>query len=101
MKCVLAMLLLCCLCACSSVTVRTDDERKTRTSPDYEQRFNYFWWGVKGTNSVNVREVCKGDNVEQMQAINTFSDSFLTLITLGIYSPRTARVWCKQVKPNA
>lgn len=91
-----AFLLIGLLAGCSSVTVRTDDGKKDREPPDYQQRFNYLWWGLKGEHSVNVRLICQGRPVKQMQSVNTLGDSLLGAITIGIYSPRTARVWCEK-----
>lgn len=82
--------------ACSSVNVRTDGKLEDSSSPSFQKRYTYWWWGLKGGHSINVREVCEGKRVIQMQAVTTFSDSLLTLITLGVYSPRTARVWCAE-----
>ena len=83
------------LSACSSVTIRTDDQPKSHSAPSYQKTYPYWWWAAKGEHDVNVREICKGKPVEQMQVISTFTDSLAFIFTLGIYSPRTARVWCK------
>lgn len=84
------------LCSCSSVTVMTDAKIKNREAPSYEKRFNYYWWGLSGEHKINVREVCKNNVTVQVQAVATLSDTILTAITLGIYSPRTARAWCEE-----
>jgi predicted RND superfamily exporter protein len=84
------------LSSCSAVTVRTDSERKSQNPPNFEKRYNYYFWGFKGEHKVNVRMVCKGKDIEQIQSIHTFRDNLLALITLGIYSPRTARIWCEE-----
>lgn len=81
--------------ACSSVTLRTDGAEKTKVNPDFQKSYDYWWWGLKGEHSVNVREVCKGRKVKQMQSVFTLKNAFVGLITLGIYQPRTARVWCE------
>lgn len=96
MKTVLLALSFLILTSCSSVTVRTDNAKKSREMPHYEHRFHYFWWGLKGNHKVNVRVICQGREAKQLQSISTFSDSFFTLITLGIYAPRTARIWCQE-----
>lgn len=96
MRSVLLLLLLSCLFACSAVTVRTDKNKKLRHAPDYQKRFNYYWWGLKGEHKVNVRLVCNSRDVEQMQVVDTAGDILLTLVTVGIYAPRTARVWCRE-----
>lgn len=96
LKSILCTLLLVSATGCASVNVRTDSAPETVKPPTYEQSFEFWWWGTKGEHEVNVREVCLGKGVEQMQTVNTFSDSFVSIITLGIYYKRTARVWCKE-----
>lgn len=82
------------LSACAAVNVRTDDQPKTAREADFEQRYHYYWWGFKGKHQLNVRTVCQDQGVEQMQTVYTLRDTVMTLFTLGIYHPRTARVWC-------
>ncbi len=82
--------------ACSSVTVRTDGLKETHEPPTFEKRYSYWWWGLRGEYDINVRQVCKGHGIDQIQAVDTISDSLLQLITAGIYSPRTAKIWCKE-----
>jgi hypothetical protein len=84
--------------ACAAVTVRTDSEPKTSESASFEKRYSYYFWGLKGSHKLNVREVCQANGVEQMQTISTLRDSALSLFTVGIYAPRTARVWCSQIE---
>ena len=93
-------LLVCCIvlatCSCSSVNIRTDGQLEDYGKPTFEQRYKYWWWGLKGFHSINVREICVNNNVLQMQSVYSFSDAMYGLFTLGIYAPRTARVWCKE-----
>lgn len=84
------------LCSCSSVTLRTDDQRETHDTPSFQQRYTYWWWGLQGEHDVNVRIVCQDKGVEQIQTVNTVGDTLLQVITMGIYSPRTAKIWCKE-----
>lgn len=96
MKQLLLLSLVLCLSACSSVSVRTDGQAKSMEPADFHQRYRYWFWGLKGHHSINVREVCQGKKIAQVQTLYTFTDSFLGVITAGIYTPRTARVWCKK-----
>jgi Bor protein len=93
------MLLIVCaamvLSACGSVTIRTDHQSESSKPPHYQKSYNYWWWGLKGEYDINVREICAGKAVEQMQSVASFSDAALTLLTIGIYAPRSARVWCE------
>jgi len=96
MKRLIGMLCACIiLSACGSVTIRTDNQRETSDIPSYQKSFNYWWWGLKGEYNINIREICSGNSVSQMQSVSSFSDAALTIITLGVYAPRSARVWCE------
>ena len=84
------------LTACASVTVRPDGGAKLATKPDYQQSKNYFFWGLGGVHTIDVVEVCGEAGAEQFQSQYTFMNGFLTVITLGIYAPKTAKVGCKE-----
>lgn len=80
---------------CASVNIRTDNLPESQHPPTFEQSYVFWWWGIDGEHSVNVREVCLGKKVKQMQTVASFQNSVITILTLGIYSKRTARVWCE------
>ena len=80
---------------CYSVTSRPNGGFKVSTPPTFEQRQNFFLWGLVGENHIDVRAVCNGSEPTQFQSQRTFVDGLLGLITLGIYAPESARVWCK------
>ncbi|GAA3939907.1 Bor family protein [Litoribacillus peritrichatus] len=96
MRKLLIILLIGSLSACSSVTLRTDHQKESSAAPTYQKRFHYWFWGLKGEYSVNVREICAGRPVIQMQSVDTFVDILGQVFTLGIYYPRSARVWCAE-----
>ena len=81
--------------ACSTVTIRDQGKQKLTSEPTWEKSENFFFWGLSGTTHINVDEICNNRVASQMQAERTFVDGLLGLITIGIYSPRTARVWCE------
>lgn len=92
---VLILILAVLIGGCSSVTMRTDQADKTRHPPAFQQSYDYWWWGLKGEHSVNVREACQGKNVTQVQSVTTIPNLLATIFTLGIYQPRSARIWCE------
>ncbi|MGR6872854.1 Bor family protein [Pseudomonas sp. HK3] len=96
MKIISMLLVVISLSACSSVTMRTDDKPKSHAAPTFQKTYTYWWWYSVGEHDVNVREICKGKPVEQIQTITTATDFLAHIFTLGIYAPRTARVWCKE-----
>lgn len=79
---------------CYSVTARPDGGFKVATKPTYEQRQDFYLWGLVGENHIDTKQVCPG-GAAQIQSQVTFVDGLLNLVTLGIYSPQSARIWCK------
>lgn len=84
------------LAGCATVTVRPDGGAKVGGTPDYQKSKNYFFWGLGGVHTIDVQEICEEKGVEQIQSQKTFMNGFLTAITLGIYAPKTAKVWCQE-----
>jgi hypothetical protein len=82
------------LAGCSTVTLRPEGTGKLATEPTHEETLNYYFWGLRGEHRVDVRAICGDRQVEQMQAQDTFGNRVLTVLTLGIYYPRSVRVWC-------
>ncbi len=91
--CVLALLIA--TSGCFSVTSRPDGGFKVATKPTFEQRQDFYLWGLVGESHLNTKEICAKSQATQMQSQVTLVDGLLTLVTLGIYSPETAKVWCK------
>jgi hypothetical protein len=80
---------------CYSVTSRPDGAFKVATPPTFEQRQDFYLWGLVGESHIDTKQVCANSQTAQMQSQQTFVDGLLGLVTLGIYSPQTAKVWCK------
>jgi hypothetical protein len=84
------------LSSCSTVTLRDRGVAKIDSEPTYSDSKPFFLWGIVGKNHVDVKTVCNGRGAVQLQSQQTFVDGLLGVITLGIYSPRTAKVWCNE-----
>ena len=83
------------LTGCAKATIRPDGGDRILTErADYDESESFFLWGLAGTGEVNLNRVCDGKKVEQMQTQFAPGDTIVTLLTIGIYSPKTARVWC-------
>ncbi|MCP4409416.1 MAG: Bor family protein [Gammaproteobacteria bacterium] len=80
---------------CSTITVNPEGELRRTSIPSYSDRKNFFFWGVAGEHHVNVNQVCTDQQPVQMQTQKTLSDGLLSLVTLGVYWPRHAKVWCE------
>lgn len=79
---------------CFSVTSRPNGGFKVASAPTYEKRQDFYLWGLVGEAHINTKAVCGGEPA-QIQSQKTVVDSLLTLVTLGIYSPESAKIWCK------
>ncbi len=88
------LLLVAGLSACSSVTMRPNGGEKDHSKPNYIDSKPFYFVGILGEHEVDVNEVCDGAEVTQMQTVMTSSDYILSMFTLLIYTPRTAKVWC-------
>ena len=95
MKYLAQLILLVALSGCYTVTIHPDATPKRIDEPNYQERYDYYLFGLIGENDVDVTQICSNKGVVQMQAQNTFVDVLLHIITLEIYTPRTAKVWCE------
>ena len=82
------------LAGCSTVTIRPEGTARLGTEPTHQMTYDYYFWGLAGEHRVDVQAVCGDRPVRQIQAQDTFENRVLTVITLGIYAPRSARIWC-------
>ncbi len=84
------------LSACSSVSMRPKGGEKDHSEPTYLDSKPFYLFGLIGEHEVDVNEACDGAEVTQMQTLITSSDYVLSLFTLLLYTPRTAKVWCAE-----
>jgi hypothetical protein len=90
----LLLLIVFSMTSCSKVTVVKQDTQLLIREPDFKKSESYYLWGVVGEHHFNTQEICT-NGVEQIRTEKTFGNVVLTVITLGIYSPHTAKIWCK------
>ena len=87
-----ALLLCLALSACATQSVVL---RQGATEPRLNEMQHFFVSGLGQTQSVNAAEVCGGANrVAKVERVQTALNWFLGLLTSGIYTPYTAKVYC-------
>jgi len=80
---------------CATQTYLVNGNSK-ETKPTYEDSQAFWIEGIGQQETVNAAEICgNSENIIKVENKQTFSDGFLAVITFGIYTPRTARVFCK------
>ncbi len=58
---------------------------------------HFIFWGLGQTDVIDAAAVCDGaDRVVAVEAYKSLSDTSATLSTLGIYSPRSANIYCRR-----
>jgi hypothetical protein len=68
----------------------------SNNTPTQETTHSFFVEGIGQEKMVDAASVCGGaDKVQKVQTKLTFWNGFLGGITFGIYTPRTAMVYCK------
>lgn len=90
--CLITLLLLATGCMSTRVVLSPKWDRSQK--PAYTDYFDYYWFGFVGHPTVNLTEVCLDQKPMAFQRARMADDIILSVITLGIYTPVTVRVWC-------
>ena len=65
----------------------------------YSKNLNYFLFGLfPFKHSVSLKEACEKKPFRQAYSYHNFWQATISLVSLGIYTPRTLEVWCGKVK---
>lgn len=66
----------------------------TKDRRPIEETQKFYLLGLVGEHTLIMKDYCKS-GVGHIKEENTFGDSFLTIISLGIYAPRTVKIYCR------
>lgn len=94
-KMLLVMILAGLAAGCSTMTIHPKASYKRITEPTYQLTVPFYFWGLSGAHRLDVNAICGDKKPVQMQTQATVENMLLTLVTLGIYAPHTAKVWCE------
>ena len=84
------------LSGCAAVTITESGESNFQYRPNYEESKHFFLWGLIGNHHIDVTQICAEKPTIQMQSKFSAMDVLYSAITLGLYLPRTAKVWCER-----
>lgn len=84
------------LTGCAAITITESGGSDFQYRPHFEESKPFFLWGIVGEHHINTQEICGARPVVQMQSKFSSWDVLYSVITLGIYLPRTAKVWCER-----
>ena len=84
------------LSACATVTITDRGDPSFKYRPHYKESRHFFLWGLIGEHTINTQQICREKPVVQMQTRFEPMDVLFATLTLGLYLPRTAMVWCER-----
>jgi len=88
---ILVLLFLLVLSGCK-IQVRYPSELPSKTVITNEETF--WFWGLIGEKNYEVNDLCTQGRVYEVRIYNTILQSTYTMLSLGIYSPRTVTIVC-------
>ena len=95
-KIVLAVLIGSTLLASGCATQTGLIKKNSQTVPKHSESQPFLFWGIGQEKTLDVAQICGGaDKVAKVQTIQEPMDILLGVITIGIYAPRTANVYCQ------
>ena len=80
---------------CAAVTITESGLSDFKYRPHYEESKHFFLWGLIGEHHIDVTTICRERPVKQMQTKYSAMDVLYSTLTIGLYLPRTAKVWCE------
>jgi uncharacterized lipoprotein YajG len=91
---ILIILTILALTGCATQTYNINGD--TTALPTQEKSQAFFLQGIGQQKHTDAASICGGaENIIKVESEETFINILLRLVTFGIYTPRTARVYCK------
>ncbi len=82
------------LAGCAAQTFNINGEQAE--IPTSQKSQSFFIGGLGQEQTTNAAEICGGvEKIIKVEAQHTFINGLLAYFTLGIYTPRDAKVYCK------
>lgn len=76
-------------------TQRFDVRGDTQNAPTHDNSQSFWVAGIGQSEEIDAAKVCGGaSNVQRVETQMTAGNVGMTILTLGIYSPRQVRVYC-------
>lgn len=72
-------------------------DRNDGLQPRYVANQHYFLGGIGQEKNIDPAQICgEKEKIARVETQQTFVNGLVTLLTWGIYSPLTARVYCSK-----
>lgn len=67
----------------------------------HDEWTNFYVFGLVGDERVDVRPFCPGGEVAAVQTGGNFATGLVSVVTIGIYTPRKVYVTCPTATPTS
>jgi len=83
------------LVGCASQTVYIQGD--LTGPPDHEETQTFWLYGIGQETTIDATPICgsKHGKLTQVRTRQTFTNVLLTMLTLGVYAPRTIQISCR------
>ena len=90
------LLLVFSLSACAQQGYVVNGKPSAQAEPSYEENSGFWFSGIfNQTDEINAAEICGGaDKIAYVDARDSGKNILISIVTLGIYTPRSKRVYC-------
>lgn len=79
---------------CMSTKIILNSKWTREQKPVYEDYADYYVLGFVGHPEFNLQKICMDQKPYAVQRLKSAEDQTIAVLTLGIYTPATVRVWC-------
>lgn len=80
--------------SCSHVNVEMASGKKNTTT-SFTHYSHYLLYGLIGLDTLDASKLCHNQNLVRFENYFTMEDVLFMLTTLGLYTPKSTKVWCE------
>ncbi|MDE0119932.1 MAG: hypothetical protein OXM55_08010 [Bdellovibrionales bacterium] len=93
MKIIILLTIICINLSCASISMELEPNSKKSTS--FNHYSHYVFFGLIGNDSLNIKQACMEGTPVHIQNYFTFEDFLFAISTIGLYSPKSTKIWCQ------
>ncbi len=82
------------ICSCSTKILRSDLESQITHRPQIEDYHDRWFLGFVRNSYTDPKLACVNETPVKTVDLLSLEDFLLSVITFGVYTPATTRVWC-------
>lgn len=85
----------------SCVSINIELEPSTKQQPSFTYYSHYGLFGLIGSDSLDAKQICIDSNPVRIKNYFSFEDLLFAVTTLGLYTPKSTKVWCESTNQES